>query len=387
LGQQEEAKSGFEVSTWMHVLGGWVTRHPGWWIRMGNWETRLLKDRLEGVTVDRPVYIAGLARAGSTLLLELLDEHPDTAAHRYRDFPLLEVPYFWNRFLDNASRDPGRPVERTHRDGIRITPESPEAFEEVLWMAFFHQLHDPAVSAVLDGETANPGFEAFYRDHIRKLLLVRGGARYLSKGNYNVTRLEYLHKQFEDARFLIPVREPVWHIASLMKQHRLFCAGERDNPRALQHLQQVGHFEFGEDRRPINAGDRDEVEQVRKLWAQGAEVEGWARYWAHIHGYLADRLAASPELAEAALVVRYEDLCAGPVENLRRILEHCGLPVPAGLLEEAAQRVRFPGYYRPRFSDRELETIRSCTESVAARFGLGSYETAPPVARAAGGST
>ena len=91
-------------------------------------------------------------------------------------------------------------------------------------------------SQVLDAATSNPAFERFYADHLKKILLVRGGQRYLSKGNYNLTRFAYLRKLFPDARFIVPVRDPRWHIASLMKQHRLFCAEERRDPRILKHM-------------------------------------------------------------------------------------------------------------------------------------------------------
>ncbi|HET8702102.1 MAG TPA: sulfotransferase, partial [Nitrococcus sp.] len=242
----------FHVARWMDVLGGFINRHKRFGIGLGNLETRLLAEPLAAIRIDQPIYIAGLARSGSTLLLEILSWLPETLTHRYRDYPALYTPYFWNRFLDYTPQQKTAPVERTHRDGILITPESPEAFEEILWMSFFSQLHDPQVNAVLNTQTDNPEFEAFYRDHIRKLMLVRGGQRYLSKGNYNITRLDYLLKLFADARFIIPVREPSWHIASLMKQHALFCEGSRRSPRALAHLQRVGHFEFGLDRRPVN---------------------------------------------------------------------------------------------------------------------------------------
>ncbi|MFA9461127.1 sulfotransferase family protein [Thiohalorhabdus sp. Cl-TMA] len=377
MGKHEGEKTGFHVDTWVHVLSGWISRHPGLWTRLGNLETRLLADPLAGVAVQQPVYIAGLARAGSTLLLELLNAHPEVATHRYRDFPFLFTPYMWNRFLDRVPRREGPPTERTHGDGIRITPESPEAFEEMLWMAFFPDLHAPSNSNVLNQETSRPEFERFYRDHIRKLLLVRDGSRYVSKGNYNATRLEYLQKLYGDARFLIPVRDPVWHIASLMKQQRLFCAGQRGNPRALAHLQRVGHFEFGEDRRPVNAGDSSAVEAIRALWAQGAEVEGWARYWAHIHSFLADRLESSPQLAEAALIVRYEELCDAPDQQLQTILEHCRLSQPDAVLDLARRRVRFPTYYEPSFSPEELETIRQWTEPTAHRLGLSLQQRVP----------
>lgn len=375
----------FRVTPGLHLLGGLVSRHRGLWTRFGELETRLLAQELDEVPVRQPVYITGLARSGSTLLLELLNRHPGTVTHRYRDYPMLFTPYLWNRFLGFAPRRAAEPVERTHRDGIRITPDSPEAFEEMLWMAFFPRLHDPAGSAVLDAGTDHPRFEAFYRDHIRKLLLVYGGERYLCKENYNITRLQYLLKLFPDARFLIPVREPVWHIASLMKQHRLFSAGLRGNRRARLQLQRAGHFEFGPDRSPVNAGDAAAVRRILALWEQGAEVEGWARYWSHVYGHVADVLERHPRLRAAALVVRYEDLCRRPVATVCAIFHHCGL-VPTGeLLGYAAERVRFPDYYRPQFSRAELEIIERCTQATAARFSMGRYDGVAPPSRQAEG--
>ncbi|HSH42853.1 MAG TPA: sulfotransferase, partial [Arenicellales bacterium] len=289
-------RNDFEVDPWVHWLGKLVEQGDGLCRRAGGWETRMLSDPLAAMEIDRPVYIAGLARSGTTKLLEILSWHDDVVTHRYRDFPLLHVPYLWNRFLDFVPRRHLESRERAHRDGIYINPDSPEAFEEVLWMSFFPQLHDPAKNSVLDAHTSRPDFESFYRDHIRKLLLVRGGSRYVSKGNYNITRLEYLLRIFPGARFIIPVREPVWHIASLMKQHKLFCKAQKDNPKALTHLRRAGHFEFGLDRRPINTGDHEEVERILALWNSGREVDGWARYWDHTHAFIADRLAHNPAL-------------------------------------------------------------------------------------------
>lgn len=360
----------FQVDSWTHFLGGLVARRPRLWTKLGDLETRLLADALDGTEIRQPIYVAGLARSGTTLLLELLSRHGDVVTHRYRDFPMLHVPYAWNRFLDRTPQLEEAPSERAHADGIVVTRDSPEAFEEMLWMGFFPDLHEAASSSVLDSGTANPEFEAFYRDHIRKLLLVRRGSRYLSKGNYNLTRLEYLLRMFPDARFVIPLRDPVWHIASLMKQHRLFCEGQRDNPRAVTHLQRAGHFEFGLDRRPINAGDTAEVERIAAAWASGAEVEGWARYWAHIHTYLADCLERNPELRQACRLVSYERLCGEPRETLRAVLEHCGLQGSDELLQGAQDRVRFPAYYRPEFTADDYEMIARHTHAVATRLGV-----------------
>jgi Sulfotransferase family len=380
------ASDGFQVARWIDAVGGFVSGLPRLWIALGNIETRVLADEISATAVDRPIFISGLARSGSTILLEILAQHPDVVSHRYQDYPLVFTPFWWNRLLERMPKREVPPAERTHQDGIAVGPASPEAFEEVLWMAFFPHLHEPSHSSILDHEASHPEFETFYREHIRKLVRVRGGSRYVSKGNYNVTRLEYLQKLFPDARFVIPVRDPVWHIASLMKQHRLFCEGGERHPESVRHLQRVGHFEFGLDRRPINAGDAALVARIEDAWRRGAEVEGWSLYWARLYGYLADRLDADPALRDAALVVRFEDMCRAPDETLQRALAHCQLDAPLAWLEDKAGVIRFPTYYRPRFAEDELATIERHTAATARRFGYPDADTSavPHRARSAG---
>ena len=362
---------GFDVAPWMDRLGGFIERHPTQWIKLGSLETSLVSSALTDVRVDRPIYVTGLARSGTTILLETLARHPEVATHRYRDFPMLFTPYAWNRWLELVPRKDEAPAERSHGDGIAVTSESPEAFEEPLWMAFFPELHEATQSPVLDGDTHHPLFERFYRDHIQKLLAVRGRRRYVAKGNYNVTRIGYLARLFPDARFVIPVRDPVWHIASLMKQHRLFLDGQRDNPAAQRHLRRVGHFEFGTERRPIGIGDGTTTAEIVALWQAGEEVRGWARYWAQIHHYIADLIEQERGLRVAIRIVRYEDLCASPLETLRDMLDHCALPAYEPFLSDAAGRLHQPTYYRPRFSDEDLATIAEETAEAAGRFGYG----------------
>lgn len=365
----------FHVPAWMDTLSGAVDGMPGVWIDLGNLETSVLGERLDAISVRKPVYLAGLARAGSTILLELLAQHPEVATHRYRDFPAVHLPHWWNWFVDHAAQRPMQASERAHLDGIQITRESPEAFEEVLWMAFFPGLHDPNRSAVLTGQTRNLAFERFYPDHIRKLLLLRSSPRYLAKGNYNVSRLGYLLKIFPDARFVIPIRHPVWQIASLMKQHRIFCdAGEAD-PRVTRHLRRAGHFEFGLDRRPINLGDSEATARVVDHWRRREEVLGWADYWRQVYDHVADTLASDERLAEAALVVRYEDLCRAPDATMRKILQHCDLP-PGRLPIRAKRIVRHPAYYRPQFGRADLGRILERTAATLNRFGYLSDEIA-----------
>jgi hypothetical protein len=358
-----------EMPGWLDRLGGLVERTAGFWVGLGRLESRALGHELEPIRIDRPIYIAGLARSGSTILLELLASHPDVATHRYRDFPPVYVPVFWNRAFGHVYRPGAAPVERAHKDRLLVTPDSPEAMEEVLWMRFFPGRHDRDTDQVLDAGTANPAFERFYRDHIRKILLVRGGRRYLAKGNYNITRLAYLARLLPDARFLVPVREPRAHVASLQKQHRLFCAQERADPRVLRHMRRVGHFEFGLDRRVLNTGDTEAARTIEALWRGGEEARGLARHWAAVYGFLSRQLDADPALAARTLVVRYEDLCERGEGTLAAVAAHAALDFPPEQLRELAARLSAPTYYQPSFRPDEEAAIREETRALAGAFG------------------
>jgi hypothetical protein len=180
--------------------------------------------------------------------------------------------------------------------------------------------------------------------------------------------LEYLLSIFPDARFIIPIRRPRDHVASLAKQHRLFTAGETRYPRALAQMQACGHFEFGLDRRVMNLGDPDAAASVQQLWNEGQEVRAWARCWSQVYNFLAQRLSANPALRRAALVVHFEDLCQQPNETLEQIEQHCGLPDDKTLRSTLADRLHAPSYYRPTFSAAEEAAIEEETADVAQLF-------------------
>ena len=76
-----------EMPGWIDRLGGFVESTAGLWVKLGNVESNAMRAELDAIAIDRPVYIAGLARSGTTILLELLAGHSDVATHRYRDFP------------------------------------------------------------------------------------------------------------------------------------------------------------------------------------------------------------------------------------------------------------------------------------------------------------
>jgi hypothetical protein len=360
-------ESPFHVPFILDALGGLVERHRPFWLWLARQESRVLAEPLRRIAIRMPIFICGLARSGSTLLHEVVASHPQVATHRSKDYPMLFTPYWWRRATANLR--PGPPRERVHQDGVMITTESPDALEEMLWMAFFPRCHDPAVSNLLAATDRHPAWESFYNLHICKLLLAEGATRYAAKANHHVARLPYLARLFPDARFLIPVRRPADHIASLIRQHRLFSRGQRKYRRALAYMRRSGHFEFGLDRRPMHLGDDDRVRQILSAWASGDEVRGGAMYWDMVHRYLANLLTSDPRVRNASLVVRFETMGAHPAETLRAALSHCQLPEAETVIAHQAPAIRSPADHQSDFSAADLAIIREETKATAHLFG------------------
>jgi len=284
------------------------------------------------------------------------------------------IPYTWT-FLSELILKlvTDAPQERIHQDRMEVTKLSPEGAEEMLWLPYFPNLHSEAVSCVLGPQDSNPAFDRFYTDTIRKLLLARGRSRYLSKANENVTRLQYLHRLFPRARFLLFVRHPAHHIASLMKQDRLFNKLAKDDPRIGPMTGFTGHFEFGPSKRWARVSG--EIGEVRRLYDAGEEARAWAHHWSAVYELVTRQLKDDPELARATMIVRYEDLCRAPAETIDRILVHTELDPGAfaatrdGYLKKLSE----PTYYRPTYTADETREIDRIT--AVARRELGYSES------------
>jgi hypothetical protein len=323
----------------------------------GRAESLLMKNRLAGVRVESPVYITGLARAGSTLLLEALTACPHTASHRYHDFPWMPAIATRRRFVRHFARSAAA-VERSHADGLMVTPASPEAFEETLWRHFFPALRK-AQCPVLDDLTDNAPFDDFYRNHIKKLLVSENATRYIAKGNDLAGRIGYLLRLFPDAIIVIAVREPQAHVASLIKQHRWFCEQQKRNPALLEYMNRSAHHEFGLGRRAPLLGDEAAMRAVTAAWEEGDDLKAYALYWNHVYTHLLP-WRDHPNIH----LVRYEALCRHPAATLEALWSRCRLaPAPT------PPAIAAPRYYQARFTGGEPAVLRRITQDTAAALG------------------
>ena len=354
------------VPTGLHLASKMVASTPRFWKALGNLESFTLGKDLHRQEIIKPVFVSGVARSGSTILTEVISQHPQLACHHYSDFPITWIPYWWNSLRKRLPLPKQEPQERAHRDRLMITGDSPEAVEEVLWMHFFPEAHKPGCRHVMGEQESHPQFEKYYRDHVRKLLLVRKRQRYVAKNNYHATRIEYLLKLFPDARFIIPIRDPVQQVASLLKQHRLFSQQNAEDSRVSRQLQLSGHYEFGPLRCPIIVNESRQTHYDQDL----EDLAWYANQWADVYGFLQERMKENSTLAKACLVIRYEELCSQTRKSLHRIFAHSGLDDEWAetTIEAYAPIINAPDYYQPDFTAQQQELIRKLTSDTAETY-------------------
>lgn len=254
--------------------------------------------RLKSIEIARPVFIAGLARAGTSILTRLLHAGGGFSAPAYRHLPFPLAPNSWDRL---GGRRHVEARERGHGDGLTHDLDSPEAIEEVFWRVFEGKRYlkrDGLVPAAPGKETL-----AAFRDYMRLVLLHQGGARYLSKNNNNILRLEGLARSFPDAVLLHPFREPLQQALSLLSQHRRAIALASDDPFRRRFMTWLGHHEFGADQRPFR------FEGAPEPGEDAGHVDYWLKLWDAVHLAL---LAAPAAVQERQFFVDYDAVCAAP---------------------------------------------------------------------------
>ena len=199
--------------------------------------------------IYKPVFICGLARSGTTALLNALNKSDQAASFIYKDIPFFKTLITWN-FFSNLFYKGVKPFKRLHGDGMVVFPKSPDAFEELIWRDNLENYDTNGIFKILTDKYENKKFEDFYKTHIKKVLLIRGNKkRYVSKGNYNILRIKYIKKIFPDARFVICFRNPFENAKSAINVHKNFLNQSKENKYFDKMLSFLCHFEFGNRRK------------------------------------------------------------------------------------------------------------------------------------------
>lgn len=224
------------------------------------------------------IFIIGLARSGTTLLLNGLYKSGNFASLTYNDMPFPLAPNFWA--LLNKTNQNLSPTERIHKDGIMVDNNSPESFEEVFWSTYEN-----------DDEMVN--FNMF----ISSILKKNKKDRYLSKNNQSIRRIQKISKYLNNCLILVPFRDPLQQCLSLKKQHNRFIKMQNEDQFITDYMQLICHREFGVTYRPF-------FPDVMK-YDNFLEINHWLEQWYFSYDYVFNEMNYDNSIH----LVSYEKLC------------------------------------------------------------------------------
>ena len=81
------------------------------------------------------MFVSGLARAGTTILMRRLYATGQFCSLTYRNMPFILAPNSF-QFLKKDSGKAAGPSTRAHGDEILVDVDSPESLDEVFWRIF-----------------------------------------------------------------------------------------------------------------------------------------------------------------------------------------------------------------------------------------------------------
>ena len=127
-------------------------------------------------------------------------------------------------------------------------------------------------------------------------------------------------------------------------------------------MQNLRHFEFGLDRRPINFGDTEHTLEIKQLLDEES-IMGYVKYWNMIYTYV-NELINDNAIKQNLLLVDYDKFCSNPMDILKTIYDFCNLNIDKSTIEEQAETISAPTYYKPNLSLKEIELIKKETSLV-----------------------
>lgn len=274
-------------------------------------ERRIAKVDASSMRDHAPVFVSGLARAGTTSLMRAIYQSGAFTSLTYRDMPFVLAPNLWRRLNKNQRKETDA-KERAHGDSILVDFDSPEALEEPFWLAFSKQQFVKVDRLVPYQPSAD--IVERYRLFVGHAIKGAPGKRYLVKNNNNILRLASLGQAFPNATILIPFRDPIAQASSLLNQHLRFTGDADDfTPRYMTYL---GHYEFGPCHKAFAFNGRIPKEDPRTL-------EYWLHQWIIVYEYL---LHQSQRLTAPTHFVSYERLCDEARDHWDSIAGRIGVP-------------------------------------------------------------
>ena len=272
------------------------------------------KKHIKALYTSQNIYISGMARAGTTVLMQYLGQLPEFKSLSYKNLPFLFLPKTGSRLISNKKF---KERERSHQDGIKHSINSYEALEEPFWRNYIGEkyIHD---KTILKHTISQELFEKY--NSFRKL--VAGEKIYLAKNNNHLLRAEVLH-QLDKAKVnktitIIPFRDPYDQANSLLKQHLLLSKMQEEDDFVLDYMDFLVHHEFGLHTKTPNLSNNNTISILYDINSIQYWLEIWYLYYLEVLKQFSNK--------EGFYFFCYENFRDHPKQSLEKLLSVIDLP-------------------------------------------------------------
>lgn len=289
--------------------------------------------------VDRPVFIIGHPRSGTTMLHRSLTSTGDFVVFKFWHllFPSLTSRKLLGPLMDYLIRQ-GKDV---------IVPKSVGhlfslgAVDEEDFLFLFHALTQfyPPLSGLAFSEydfddivfcdslpvSLRRESMAWFDGCLRRQILFTGRKRVVTKMNYSALRVRTLLEAYPDARIVYLVRSPLDTIPSHLSLHQNAC-----------------YHQWGRDRIPPDVLNR----YIQRRYQHNV---------VSLYRYMDDLLAAGDLPESQVITVRYEDMMQDLDGEVGRVAAFCNLDLSAALHRSIAEQANIQRGYKREHSIHKME--------------------------------
>tara|TARA_A100001035_G_scaffold91329_1_gene71347 strand:+ start:221 stop:1255 length:1035 start_codon:yes stop_codon:yes gene_type:complete len=244
------------------------------------------------------IFITGLARSGTTALLNNFYSSNQFGSMVYSYMPFILFPkfaYFFSKISINQISE----TERLHNDGIKINLNSPECLDEIFWIKSENKFNNETCEFKKNNGNIIRAYDYFLSKYMR----MQKKTRMVIKNNNNHQRLDILANYFSNSFFLLMFREPIFHAYSLLNQHKNFLSLQKKESFILEYMNLIGHREFGNGHVPFVYSNN--VYDLNAL-SNKLEINYWIKQWINTYKSILD---SKIYLNKNILLINYRSLC------------------------------------------------------------------------------